>query len=166
MVDIVEQGFDLALRIGTLTSSTLIARKLADNPRILVASPDYLQRMGTPQQPADLEQHNCLVLAHNHNWKLRDAAGQPHEVRAHGNFSTNYGEMITEAALADLGIALKSVWDIHHLLHDGSLQPVLQDFSVEPVWSLWAVRPPGRMVPARVRMFVDFLEAKFSSLPA
>jgi DNA-binding transcriptional LysR family regulator len=166
VVDIVEQGFDLALRIGTLSSSTLVARKLAENPRLLVASPAYLKDAGRPRLPKDLASHNCIVLAENKNWKLRDGAGEVHEVRVTGNFSTNYGEVITEAALADAGIALKSLWDIRHLLADGSLLPVLQDYTVEPVWSLWAVRPPGRLVPARVRAFIDFIGIKFRELEA
>lgn len=164
VVDIVEQGFDLALRIGTLASSSLVARKLADNPRLLVASPAYLERAGQPSQLEDLASHNCIVLGENRNWKLRDASGDIHELRVSGNFTTNYGEVTTEAALADAGIALKSLWDIRHLLADGSLLPVLDDYTVEPVWGLWAVRPPGDMVPARVRAFIDFMELKFSEL--
>ncbi len=166
VVDIVEQGFDLALRIGTLTSSSLVARKLADNPRLLVASPAYLKRAGRPTQLKDLASHNCIVLGENRIWKLRDAAGEIHELRVTGNFTTNYGEVITEAALADAGIALKSLWDIRHLLANGSLLPVLDNFTVEPVWGLWAVRPPGDMVPARVRAFINFMELKFSKLEA
>lgn len=166
VVDIVEQGFDLAFRIGTLSSSSLIARKLADNPRVLVASPAYLEREGRPSQLEDLASHNCIVLGENRNWKLRDASGVIHELRVSGNFTTNYGEVTTEAALADAGIALKSLWDIRHLLADGSLVPVLDNYTVEPVWGLWAVRPPGDMVPARVRAFIDFMELKFSKLKA
>lgn len=166
VVDIVEQGFDLAFRIGTLSSSSLIARKLADNPRVLVASPAYLERAGQPSQLEDLASHNCIVLGENRNWKLRDASGVIHELRVSGNFTTNYGEVTTEAALADAGIALKSLWDIRHLLADGSLVPVLDNYTVEPVWGLWAVRPPGDMVPARVRAFIDFMELKFSKLKA
>ena len=166
IVDIVEQGFDLALRIGTLSPSTLVARKLAENPRLFVASPAYLEGAGRPRRPEDLASHNCIVLADNRNWKLRDGAGEVHEVRVTGNFTSNYGEVITEAALADAGIALKSLWDIRHLLAEGSLLPVLEDYTVEPVWSLWAVRPPGQMVPARVRAFIDFMEMKFRELEA
>ena len=164
VVDIVEQGFDLALRIGTLTSSTLVARKLAENPRLLVATKAYLDAAGRPQRPEDLAAHNCIVLAENRNWKLRDTTGVIHEVRVTGNFTTNYGEVITEAALAGGGIALKSLWDIRHLLTAGSLLPVLEDYTVEPVWSLWAVRPPGQVAPARVRAFIDFMEMKFREL--
>ncbi|MEZ5590034.1 MAG: LysR substrate-binding domain-containing protein [Gammaproteobacteria bacterium] len=92
VVDIVEQGFDLALRIGTLTSSTLVARKLAENPRLLVATKAYLDAAGRPQRPEDLAAHNCIVLGENRNWKLRDTTGEVHEVRVTGNFTTNYGE--------------------------------------------------------------------------
>ena len=166
VVDIVEQGFDLALRIGTLTSSTLVARKLAENPRLLVATKAYLDAAGRPQRPEDLAAHNCIVLGENRNWKLRDTTGEVHEVRVTGNFTTNYGEVITEAALAGGGIALKSLWDIRHLLTAGSLLPVLEDYTVEPVWSLWAVRPPGQVAPARVRAFIDFMEMKFRELQA
>jgi DNA-binding transcriptional LysR family regulator len=166
IVDIVEKGFDLALRIGTLSSSSLVARKLADNPRLLVASPAYLERAGTPQTPAELAAHNCLVLADNHHWKLRDQSGKLHEQKVHGNFSTNYGEMITEAALANAGIALKSIWDIRYLLAQRKLIPVLEDYTIEPAWSLWALRPPGKVAPLRVSVFIDFLHTKFQTLHA
>ncbi|MGB0695741.1 MAG: LysR substrate-binding domain-containing protein [Rhodospirillaceae bacterium] len=164
MVDIVEQGFDLALRIGALSPSALVARKLADNPRVLVASPAYLQRLGRPKAPADLAQHNCLVLGDARSWSLRDPSGQSHVVRVKGNFSTNHGEVTTEAALADAGIALKSLWDVRSNLAEGSLISVLEDYTVEPEWSLWAVRPPGAVVPARVRAFIDFMEQKFRKI--
>lgn len=166
IVDIVEQGFDLALRIGTLASSSLVARKLVENPRLLVASPAYLDGAGRPVRPEDLASHNCIVLGENRNWKLRDPPGEVHEVRVRGRFATNYGEVVTEAALADAGIALKSLWDIRHLLAEGSLLPVLENYTVEPVWHLWAVRPPGQMLPARVRAFIDFMEMKFRELEA
>ncbi len=166
IVDVVEQGFDLALRIGSLTSSSLVARKLADNPRVLVASPTYLKKAGQPQRPEDLLSHNCIVLDENRSWKLRGGDGKIHEVRVSGNFTTNYGEFITESALAHAGIALKSRWDIHPLLAEGLLRPVLEDFKIEPEWGLWAVRPPGQMVPARVRAFIDFMAMKFRKLEA
>ena len=164
IIDIVEQGVDVALRIGDLSSSTLVARKLADNPRVLVASPKYLSDAGYPRSVADLSLHNCLVLSGNRNWKLCDAANRIHDVKISGNFSTNHGEVVTEAALAGVGIALKSVWDVRHLLADGTLRPVLEEYTIEPVWSLWAVRPPGRVVPARTRAFVDFIEMKFNAM--
>lgn len=164
IVDIVEQGFDLALRIGVLTPSSLVARKLVENPRLLIASPAYLESAGRLRRPEDLMSHNCIVLGENRTWKLRDRSGAVHEVRVSGNFSTNHGDVVTEAALADGGIGLKSLWDVRQLLTEGSLLPVLEDYTVEPVWNLWAVRPPGQTVPARVRAFIDFMEMKFREL--
>jgi DNA-binding transcriptional LysR family regulator len=160
--DIVQHGFDLALRIGTLAPSTLMARKIADNPRILVASPDYLKTHGIPLSPADLSQHNCIVLNENRAWGLRDKDGTAVEVRTDGNFTTSYGEALTEAALTGTGIALKSKWDILQHLATGALTPVLPGFAVEPEWSVWAVRPPGRLMSARVRVFTEFIEDKLA----
>lgn len=161
VIDIVEQGFDLALRIGTLSSSSLIASKITDNPRVLIASPAYIKKYGKPKIPQDLTSHNCLVLGDTRNWRLRDLHGDIHNVRVSGNFSTNYGEVIAETAIADVGIALKSKWDIEHQLTDGSLVPVLEDYAVDPLWSLWAVRPPAQIAPARVSVFTEFIKKKF-----
>ncbi len=160
--DIVQHGFDLAIRIGTLVPSTLMARKIADNPRILLASPEYLESYGAPVVPADLTDHNCIVLNENRTWSLRDKVGTITQTRTNGNFSTSYGEALTEAAAAGVGIALKSKWDVLHHLQDGTLVPVLSDFAVEPQWKIWAVRPPGRLVSARVRIFTDFIEANLN----
>ncbi len=166
VIDIMEQGYDLALRIGTLTSSTLIARKLAVNPRLLVASPDYLSKKGHPKTPNDLTAHNCLVLGENRIWQLKGPDGATHNVRVSGNFVTNYGEATTEAALHGAGIALKSRWDIGPQLDNGLLVPVLDTLTVHPEWSVWAVRPPGQSVPARVRTFIAFMERKFKEIGA
>lgn len=165
IVDIVEQGFDVALRIGVLRPSSLVARKLANNPRLLVASPNYLRRCGTPEQPEDLSRHNCIVLGDTRAWTLMTPTGIEHEIRVSGNFTSNYGEAITEAVLGGAGIALKSRWDIQPQLTEGSLIPVLADCAIKPQWSVWAVRPPGPMVPARVRSFLEFMEKKFKLLP-
>jgi DNA-binding transcriptional LysR family regulator len=160
--DIVQHGFDLALRIGTLAPSTLMARKIADNPRILLASADYLEENGIPASPSELAEHNCIVLNDNRTWGLRDKKGTTTEVRTRGNFTTSYGEALTEAAVAGVGIALKSKWDVLHHLAAGSLVQVLPDFAVEPEWSVWAVRPPGRLMSARVRVFTEFIEGKLA----
>ena len=163
VIDIVEHGYDLALRIGTLAPSSLIATKIIDNPRILVASPAYIEKAGKPEIPQDLASHNCLVLGDNRSWRLRDVHGDVHDVRVSGNFSTNYGEVTAEAAIADVGIALKSKWDIEHQLTEGSLVPVLEEYAVDPLWSLWAVRPPAQIAPARVSVFIEFIKNKFQN---
>jgi DNA-binding transcriptional LysR family regulator len=107
----------------------MVARKLAENPRLLVASPAYLEDVGGPLQPEDLAKHNCIVLAENRNWKLPDESG---EIRVSGNLTTDYGEVIVEAALADAGIGLKSLWNIRHLLAEGALLSVLEDYTDNP----------------------------------
>lgn len=163
VLDIVQHGFDLALRIGTLSPSTLIARKIANNPRILVAAPEYLETHGVPRAPSDLADHNCLVLGANRLWELRDANGKHSAVNVHGNFATSYGEAITEASTSGAGIALKSRWDIIDQLSAGTLVEILSDHIVEPEWSIWAVRPPGRVVSARVHVFTEFIEGKLRS---
>ena len=163
VLDIVQHGFDLALRIGTLSPSTLMARKIASNPRILVAAPQYLENHGTPSTPADLTNHNCLVLGANRAWQLRDANGKLSTFNVQGNFATSYGEAITEAATSGTGIALKSRWDIVDQLSSGTLVELLSGYVVEPEWSVWAVRPPGRVVSARVQVFTEFIEQKLKS---
>lgn len=161
IVDIVEQGYDLAIRVGVLASSTLLARKLALNPRTLVASPAYLAQHGTPKRPADLKQHNCITLGETRNWSLRDSQGSVHDVRATGQFSTNFGEAISDVVVAGLGIGLKSIWDVSDYLKSGQLVRVLPDYSIEPEWQIWAVRPPNTLSPTRVQVFTNFLEEKF-----
>lgn len=161
--DIVQHGFDLALRIGTLAPSTLVARKIADNPRILVASSGYLKTHGVPACAAALADHNCLLLGTTRTWQLRDAHGKQTAINVQGNFTTSYGEAVTEAAASGVGIALKSRWDILDQLSAGTLVEVLADHVVEPEWSLWAVRPPTRMVSARVQVFTNFIEHKLKA---
>lgn len=164
MFDIVEQGFDVAIRIGALPSSSLVARKLADNPRLLVASPAYIEEDGCPQTPKDLEQHNCIILGDARVWRLSRADGEEEEARVGGNFVTNFGESATQAALTDNGIALKSLWDVRHCLERGDLVPVLTDYEIKPPWAIWAVRPAGPHVPVRVRLFVDYIADKLKGI--
>lgn len=162
MFDIVRHGFDLALRIGVLEPSTLLAKKIADSPRLLVASKDYVNKYGMPEVTEDLVSHNCLLLGDMRLWQLRNEAGKLSEIKISGNFSTNYGEAITEAALSGTGIALKSKWDVLDYLKSGELIEVLPKHKLEPEWGIWAVRPPGKLMSARVRIFIDYIEAKLA----
>ena len=166
VIDIVEQGFDMAIRIGELAPSTLKARKLAESPRLLVASPKYLQRHGVPTTLADLKHHNCLAREDMRTWSLASTDGTLHDVKINGNFSSTSAEAITEAACSGLGVARKCAWEIAGQLTDGSLIPVLEQHTVSPYWKVFAVRPPSRLPSARVRAFTDFLEAKFKTVPA
>lgn len=166
VIDIVEQGYDMAIRIGELAPSTLKARKLAKSPRILVAAPSYLERRGRPMELGDLRKHNCLARGDMRTWLLSADDDTSAEVKVAGNFSSTSAEAITEAAVAGLGVARKCVWEIGDHLATGRLIPVLEHFTVAPFWNIFAVRPPSRLPPARVRAFTDFLQAKFRTIPA
>ena len=163
VVDIVEQGLDMAIRVGELAPSTLKARKLGASPRLLVASPDYLDLKGVPTR---LEDHNCLARGDMRTWALAAADGSISEVKITGNFSSTSAEAITEAAVSGLGVARKCGWEIADHLAAGRLVSLLDQYTVAPFWNVFAVRPPSRLPPARVRAFKDFLEAKFRTIPA
>ncbi|MEM0924018.1 MAG: LysR family transcriptional regulator, partial [Pseudomonadota bacterium] len=110
--DIVDNGYDLAIRLGELAPSALKARRLAASPRIVVASPGYLARHEAPKSPADLTGHNCLIRGDLRTWKFRTPDGAAVEVKITGNYATNLAEAITEAALTGVGIARKCRWEV------------------------------------------------------
>ena len=121
-VNLVEDGFDLAIRIAALADSSLAARKLAPNRRVVCASPEYLRHHGTPGSPAELAQHNCLLASDfAGTWEYKDPAGKPGSVRVSGRYVCDNWEVLREWALAGLGIALKSTWDVRRHLSSGSL---------------------------------------------
>lgn len=164
MLDLVASGFDVAIRIGALADSTLVTRRLASNRRVLCAAPDYLHRHGAPATPAELERHACLVLVGSQGradmWRLIDAEGRETAVRVDGRLESNLGESLRDAAVAGLGIALHSLWHIGDDLRTGRLQIVLPDFSIADT-GIYAVMPQRRLVPPRVRAFVEFLAEHF-----
>lgn len=168
VLDLVSSGFDLAIRIGTLDDSTLVARKLADNRRLLCASPDYLREHGTPKTPEDLVRHQCLVLVGAQGradvWRFDDGRGGETSVRVRGRVEANTGELLADAALAGFGIAMHSTWHVCEDLRAGRLVQVLADHPIA-VSGIYAVMPQRRLVPPRVRAFVDFLAEKWSELP-
>ncbi|WP_148255431.1 LysR family transcriptional regulator [Aidingimonas lacisalsi] len=168
MVDLVGEGYDLGIRIGVLEDSSLVARRLADDRRVLCATPGYLDRYGTPQRPADLAAHQCLVLSSNRQrqdvWHLTDNQGQSEAVQVGGRVRSNQGEMLTEAVLGGLGIAQHSVWHIHEYLRSDQLRVVLPDHRLTET-GIHAVMPQRRLVPPRVRAFVAFLEERLAEHP-
>jgi DNA-binding transcriptional LysR family regulator len=166
-VDLVATGMDLAVRIGALPSSSLVARRLATDRRVLCASPDYLRRRGVPRTPDDLAAHDCLLLRGGPGpkgvWRLSDAAGGQLSVRVKGRFESNLGDALREAALAGLGIAQHSTWHVCEDLRAGRLVQVLPDHP-PPDAGIHAVTPQRRK-PARVRAFIDFIAARFGANP-
>lgn len=164
MVDVVGEGYDLAIRIGALNDSSLVARKLAANRRVLCASPGYLRRHGRPRVPADLARHECVLLSGQDVWRLVDRRGHEHAIRVQGRFETTLGEAVRDAALAGQGIAVHSLWHVHEALAKGLLDVVLPDCTL-PESGIWAVTPQRRLVPPRVRAFTEFLIEKLGDPP-
>lgn len=163
--NIVEQGYDLAIRIGVLNSSSLRARKLADNPRVLVAAPSYLKGVKPIVSPQDLMSHQCLLLGEENRWEFESKGGNSEKIFVAGRLSSNYGETILSAALGGSGIAMKSLWDVKDYLDSGELTVVLPSYKPLPQWNIWAVMPPGNIIPARTRVFMGFLQNYFDKLP-
>ncbi|MCA8863974.1 MULTISPECIES: LysR family transcriptional regulator [unclassified Halomonas] len=168
VVDLVGEGYDLGIRIGILEDSSLVARRLADDERVLCASPDYLKRHGTPQRPGELADHQCLVLSSSRRrqdiWHLTDNQGQSEAIQVGGRIRSNQGEMLTEAVLGGQGIAQHSVWHIHEYLRNGQLSVVLPDYRLTET-GIYAVMPQRQLVPPRVRAFVAFLEERLAEHP-
>lgn len=168
VVDLVSEGFDLAIRIGALEDSSLVARHVAPNRRVLCASPAYLKRRGNPRSPKDLTEHDCLLLFGSSGrqdvWRLHDAQGEEHAIRVQGRFESNYGELLRDASVAGEGIAIHSLWHIADDLRAGRLRVVLPDCRLVTT-AISAVMPQRRLVPPRVGAFVDFLVARFGNAP-
>jgi DNA-binding transcriptional LysR family regulator len=164
-VDIIDEGFDVAIRIAQLEDSSLVARKVAPARRVLCAAPSYLKRQGTPRVPADLAQHRCLAYGNTaqQDWKLHGPDGE-HSVRVTGPMSSNNGDMLHCAATDGQGIALLPTFIVGPDLQDGRLQVVLPDYSPGDL-SVYAIYPPNRHLAAKVRTFIDVLVKNFGPRP-
>ncbi|MBA4268604.1 MAG: LysR family transcriptional regulator [Methylobacterium sp.] len=162
-IDIVGEGFDLAIRIADLRDSSLVAKRLAPNHRVLCATPGYLAAAGLPATIDDLSRHT--LIAHNtDHWKL-DGPDGPVTVRVAGPLRTNSSEVVREALLAGLGIALRSTWDVGPELKSGALQRVLPAYSVGSRVAIHAVYPSRRHMEQKVRAFVDYLAELYGQTP-
>ena len=165
-VNLVEEGIDVALRIGVLRDSTLVARKLANTRMLVCASPAYLREHGTPERPEDLASHNCLVygwLPSAGVWRFA-AANEEMPVAVSGNLRVNNGIVLAQAAVDGLGIVVSPSFYVAELLREGRLRRVLADFRL-PDLGIHAVYPQTPHVPAKVRAFVDFLVRSIGRRP-
>jgi DNA-binding transcriptional LysR family regulator len=166
-VDLVAESFDVAVRIGTLTDSRLVARRLAPSRRLLCASPAYLQAHGTPVRPADLAQHACLGfsrLASHPLWHLRDG-DKATAIRIAGPLVTNDAQSLVQAAVSGAGIAMVSDWLAGPELCSGRLVPVLPDHPVENNETVYLVHPSARLVPGKTRAFAEWVTAQLDPRP-
>lgn len=163
-IDLLEEGVDLALRIGHLQDSSLIARRLFDARTVVCAAPQYLKTHGTPGSPEELAGHDCLVysnLPDPSTWRWRDADGEKREVRVRIAMSASSGDFLTNAAAHGLGLVIQPTFLAAEAIRRGNLVPVLTDYQW-PVTPAFALYPPTRHLSYRVRAFIDFLAERFS----
>ena len=163
VVDIVGRGIDLAIRIAPLKDSTLIARKIVDNPRILCASPGYLKTKGKPRLTGDLLQHNCLRLSSVPQW-LFERDGEIIRVGVEGRFISDNVEGVRELCVQGLGMAQLTRWDVLQEIQDGSLVEIALTDVRPQALSVWAVLPTTRYLPLRVSAFIDKLKSSLITI--
>ena len=159
VANLLDSGFDLAIRFGSLADSSLIARELAPNYRVLCASPDYLARKGAPRAPADLVHHCCILIGSQPRAEWRFVGAEENIVRVDGGLITNDGSATHAWALGGAGIALKSIWDVGDDLAAGRLVRVLPEHTVAAA-PLHAIYPHKQHLAPRVRLFVEFLRER------
>jgi len=165
IVDLVEEGYDLAIRIGSAGGDTLVARKLGDSRMVACASPAYLKAHGAPKTPEDLARHSCLTYEYmpvRNVWTFRGKDGREHAVRVSGPLHSNNGDLLAAAAVAGVGIASEPEFRLGPDLKAGRLVPILGSYT-SPLGPIYAVYPSRRYLSAKVRAFVDFLAQRFAS---
>lgn len=166
-VDILAEGFDLAIRIASLPDSSLIARKLAPIQAIMCASPAYLERMGAPQSLEELIKHRCLVynlISNFENWNVYNVEGQLIKTKIVSYLKASNGEFLRDAAVDGLGIVLMPTFIVYKEIESGALIPLLPEYQFSQL-AAYAIYPQTRHLSQRVRAFVDFLIKRFDGLP-
>jgi DNA-binding transcriptional LysR family regulator len=165
-VDLVAEGFDLAIRIARPSDSQLAARRLTTVRRVVAASPAWWQEHGMPTQPAELASHRHLEYTNEgqSGWDYTTADGQQGTVRLRTCLRASNGEFLRDAAIAGLGVILQPTFLIHQAVEAGDLQPVLTDCDWRDL-GCWAIYPTTRFLPQRTRALVDFLAARFGAAP-
>jgi len=161
-VDLVAEGYDLAIRSGVLRDSSLIARRVAARKLYICASPDYLKKYGEPDSITALKKHNCL-LGSLATWRFREKTGAHTDIRVEGNWKSNNGSSLLEAARASLGLVQLPEFYVHEDIQSGRLVSVMESFQPSDT-AVWAVYPSNRHLSPKVRMFVEFLVERFSTI--
>lgn len=164
-IDLIEQGIDVALRMGTLPDSSMTARHLAQTRRHVIATPRYIQSNGIPKTPAELAQHEAVVYSPsggNTAWDFQ-RGDTVISVMVTGRISVSAAEGLRAAVLADMGITIASEWMFASEIRNGEVQTLLDDWTLPPI-DVWALFPTGRMVSAKARAFADFVEATLQEI--
>ncbi len=168
IVDLVEEGVDVAIRQGKLSNSAMVARKLAENRRRICAAPSFIEKFGMPEVPDDLHHFNCLGFAGHpylNEWPFRMPDGRKTNIRISGNLLANNGETIYDLLLAGLGIARAAEFLVGEDLKAGRLVEVLPDFLEDELSPVHAVYPDPRHLSPKTRAFIDYLVEKFTPIP-
>jgi DNA-binding transcriptional LysR family regulator len=164
MVDLAGEGFDCAVRVGDMPDSSLVSVRLADNRRLCVATPRYLETHGTPQHPSDLAKFDCLTLSSDSSqtrgWAFTVGSELVH-LKPGGPLDCSDGQVLHDWCLADYGIAWRSTWEVDSEIAAGQLVALLEDFSAPPN-GIYAVFPQRKHLPLRVRLWIDFLKHHYS----
>jgi DNA-binding transcriptional LysR family regulator len=167
-LDLVNEGIDVSLRMGAMPDSNMTARRIAEGRRIVVATPAYLQRHGTPKSPGDLVSHQAVIYTPGGggepwtSWTFRKATAEV-SVVLRGRLKVTAGEGIREAVIRDLGLAVASEWNFSPELQSGKVVEILQDWAL-PLTNLSAVYPAGRLASTKARAFVAFVEQYMSTM--
>ncbi|NIB43050.1 LysR family transcriptional regulator [Pseudomaricurvus alkylphenolicus] len=161
-VDLLEEGYDLAIRAGTLKDSSLIARRIASRKLIICGSRDYLDRYGRPETIQSLKKHNCLVGSVA-TWRFREANGHHADVKVEGSWHSNNGHALLAAAEAGLGLVQLPRFYVHRELEAGRLIEVMNDFQPTDT-AVWAVYPSNRHLSPKVRLFVEHMVERFAAI--
>ena len=164
VVDLAAESFDCAVRVGDMPDSSLVSVRLADNRRLCVATPAYLKRHGTPQQPSDLARFDCLALSSDasqtRGWAFRVPKGDSMELvylKPGGPLDCSDGQVLHDWCLAGYGIAWRSTWEVEAEIAEGKLVALLEDFAA-PANGIYALFPHAKHLPLRVRLWIDFLK--------
>ena len=163
-VELISEGFDMAIRIGELEDSTLRARKLTETTRRMIASPDYFKKFGRPTKIDDLNEHKLLHYSNQANsavWKLTAPSGEKRQVRTSGWLTVNDGQSLLNAAISGLGIAYLPSFLYAESMQEGLVEEAIPDLPVD-TQGIYAVYPPGRFTQPKVRAFIDFLVQAFA----
>ncbi len=166
-IDLIQEGFDLAIRIAKLPDSSLIARRLAPIQAVMCASPDYLDRMGTPIVPEDLLKHHCLVynlLRDFATWHFQDTKENLLSAKINPYLKSSNGEFLRDAAVNGLGITYIPAFITYKEIERGRLVPIMREY-IRPQIEAYAIYPQTRHLSQRVRAFVDFLVKRFEGTP-
>ena len=163
-VELISEGFDMAVRIGELEDSTLRARKLTETTKRMIASPEYFAKYGHPEKIDDLNNHKLLHYSNQSSgnvWKLTAPSGEKRQVRTAGWLSVNDGQSLLNAAISGLGIAYLPSFLYAEAMEQGLVTDAIPDLPVE-TQGIYAVYPPGRFTQPKVRAFIDFLVNSFA----